>query len=124
MKKLARDMKLKLTIQNGEFSELAARNITFKHAIEADAVVCASDLMAIGAMKALTEMDIFRPVCGFDGLMLMGYVGKQMYTIKQNFKNLSAEAVDEVSRLMKGEKGREILMPYSIERLQYLDIIC
>ena len=80
--------------------------------------------MAIGTMKALTEMDIFRPVCGFDGLMLMGYVGKQMYTIKQNFRNLSAEAVEEISRLMKGEKGQEVLMPYSIERLQYLDIIC
>lgn len=124
MKKLAKDMKLKLTVKDGEFSELAARKITFKHAMDADAVVCASDLMAIGAMKALTEMDIFRPVCGFDGLMLMGYVGKQMYTIKQNFRNLSAEAVKEISRLMKGEKGQEILMPYSIERLQYLDIIC
>lgn len=124
MKKLTKDLKLKLTVMDGEFSELAARNITFKHAIDTDAVVCASDLMAIGAMKALTEMDIFRPVCGFDGLMLMGYVGKQMYTIKQNFRNLSAEAVDEISRLMKGEKGQEILMPYSIERLQYLDIIC
>ena len=124
MKKLAKDMKLKLTVKDGEFSELAARKITFKHAFEADAVVCASDLMAIGAMKALTEMDIFRPVCGFDGLMLMGYVGKQMYTIRQNFRNLSAEAVKEISRLMKGEKGQEILMPYSIERLQYLDIIC
>ena len=124
MKKLAKDLKLKLTVMDGEFSELAARNITFKHAIDTDAVVCASDLMAIGAMKALTEMDIFRPVCGFDGLMLMGYVGKQMYTIKQNFRNLSAEAMEEISRLMKGEKGQEVLMPYSIERLQYLDIIC
>ena len=34
--------------------------------------------MAIGAMKALIKMDIFRPVGGFDGIILMGYVGKQM----------------------------------------------
>ena len=87
-------------------------------------VVCASDLMAIGAMKALTEMDIFRPVCGFDGIMLMGYVGKQMNTIKQNFSNISAEAIKEIYRLMNGGEGQEIILPYSIERLQYLDIIC
>lgn len=87
-------------------------------------MICASDLMAIGAMKALTEMDIFRPVCGFDGIMLMGYVGKQMNTVKQNFSYISAEAVEELNRLLKGEKGREIVLPYTIERMQYLDIIC
>ncbi len=123
IRKLAEEMNLQLMIRNGEFSELEARNITFKFAKNKDVVVCASDLMAIGAMKALTEMDIFRPVCGFDGLMLMGYVGKQMNTIKQNFREISAEAVEELSGLMKGEKGREVILPHSIERLKYLDII-
>ena len=124
MKKLADDMNLKLLVRGGEFSELAARKLTFQYAANKDVVVCASDLMAIGAMKALTEMDIFRPVCGFDGIMLMGYVGKQMNTIRQNFNFISAEAVEELNRLMKGEKGRKVVLPYSIERMQYLDIIC
>lgn len=124
IRQLAKDMELDLLVKNGEFSELSARKLTFQFAAKYDAVVCASDLMAIGTMKALTEMDIFRPVCGFDGLMLMGYVGKQMYTIRQNFRNLSLEAVKELDRLMKGEKGRELIMPHTIERLQYLDIIC
>lgn len=124
IKQLAKEKKLKLLVKSGEFSERNARNLTFEYAKEAEAVVCASDLMAIGAMKALTEMDIFRPVCGFDGLMLMGYVGKQMYTIKQNFRELSEEAVRELERLLKGEEGREVIMPHTIERLQYLDIIC
>lgn len=124
MRKLAEELNLQLLVRGGEFSELQARNITFKYARNKDAVVCASDLMAIGAMKALTEMDIFRPVCGFDGLMLMGYVGKQMNTIRQNFREISAQAVMELSRLMKGETGREVVLPYSIEKLQYLDIIC
>lgn len=124
IKRLAKEKKLELTIQDGEFSEKAARELTFLYGEETDAVVCASDLMAIGAMKALTEMDIFRPVCGFDGIMLMGYVGKNMNTIKQNFGFISAEAVEELSGLMKGEKGREVLLPHSIEKLQYLDIIC
>lgn len=124
IKKLAKDLGVKLLIRDGDFSELAARKLTFTYARNKDAVVCASDLMAIGAMKALIEMDIFRPVCGFDGIMLMGYVGKQMNTIKQDFSFISAEAVEEINRLMKGEPGREVILPYSIERLQYLDIIC
>ncbi len=124
IKQLAEDKKLQILIRNGEFSELQARKITFQYAKNKDVVVCASDLMAIGAMKALTEMDIFRPVCGFDGIMLMGYVGKQMNTIKQNFSNISAEAIKEIYHLMNGGEGQEIILPYSVERLQYLDIIC
>ncbi len=124
IKQLVEEKKLQILIRNGEFSELQARNITFQYAKNKDVVVCASDLMAIGAMKALTEMDIFRPVCGFDGITLMGYVGKQMNTIRQNFSHISAEAVKEVYRLMNGGEGQELILPHSIERLQYLDIIC
>lgn len=124
IRQLAEEEKMQLLIQYGEFSELMARNITFRYAQNKDIVVCASDLMAIGAMKALTEMDIFRPVCGFDGITLMGYVGKQMNTVRQNFGNIASEAIREVSRLMSGGEGKEIVLPYSIERLQYLDIIC
>lgn len=61
------DLGLTLMIRNGEFSEKKAREITFRYGANKDIVVCASDLMSIGAMNALTEMDIFRPVCGFDG---------------------------------------------------------
>lgn len=124
IKRLADDMGLKLLVRGGDFSELKARKLTFQYAAGKDVVVCASDLMAIGAMKALTEMDIFRPVCGFDGIMLMGYVGKQMNTVGQNFNFISEQAVEELHRLLRGEKGREVILPYSIQRLQYMDIIC
>lgn len=124
IKQLAEDMKLKLLIRNGEFSELQARNITFQNAKNKDVVVCASDLMAIGAMRALMEMDIFRPVCGFDGITLMGYAGKQMNTIRQDFARISAVAVEELYRLQNGEKGRNQELDYQIVRMQYKDIIC
>ena len=123
MKELAKELKLELLIENGQFSEYQARQITFKHALEQDIIVCASDLMAIGAMKALIEMDIFRPVCGFDGITLMGYVGKQMNTIRQNFSNISKEAVNEIARLMNGGEGQNVVLPHEIVRLRYEDII-
>ncbi|SDB09627.1 MULTISPECIES: LacI family DNA-binding transcriptional regulator [unclassified Butyrivibrio] len=124
MEDLAKKKKLKLFIRNGDFSELKARNLTLKYAKNRDVVVCGSDLMAIGAMKALIDMDIFRPVCGFDGIILMGYVGKQMNTVKQNFNNVSAEAVCELNRLLNGSAGRKVRLPHTLVRLKYEDIIC
>lgn len=124
MDDLVKEMGLTVLVKNGEFSELQARNITMKYGKNKDIVVCASDLMAIGAMKALTEMDIFRPVCGFDGIILMGYVGKQMNTVKQDFAGISARAMEELQRLMNGSAGRNIVTPYTLERMKYMDIIC
>ena len=63
-------MGFRLTIAYGDFDEYTARNIIFEYAKNIDIIICASDLMAIGAVNALKEMDIFRPVCGFDGIAL------------------------------------------------------
>lgn len=124
MKRLSEELELKMIVKNGEFSERQAREITFQYAKNADVVVCASDLMAIGAMKALIHMDIFRPVCGFDGITLMGYVGKQMNTVRQNFYHISEEAVTELNALLNGAPGHEVVLDYELVKLQYEDIIC
>jgi len=123
IKRLAHDRGLSLNIQYGEFSEKVAREITFEHGEKSHIIVCASDLMAIGAMKALTQMDIFRPVCGFDGITLMGYAGQQMNTVRQNFSELSSRAIEELEVLMNGGEGRLIEVPYSLTQINYLDII-
>lgn len=124
MRRLSRELDLPMLVRCGDFSELKARKLTFQYAKNKGAVICASDLMAIGAMKALTEMDIFRPVCGFDGITLMGYVGKQMNTVRQDFHGISACAVEELRLLMKGQEGREVILPHSLTRMEYKDIIC
>ena len=124
IRRLAEEKNLSLLVRNGEFSELQARNLTFKFAKKKDVVVCASDLMAIGAMKALIEMDIFRPVCGFDGITLMGYAGKQMNTVRQDFKRIASEAVKELKRLIDGGEGQQIVLDYQLVRMKYMDIIC
>ncbi len=123
MQKLAQEMELSLLVRVGNFSELEARKLTMQYAPHKDAIICASDLMAIGAMKALIDMDIYRPVCGFDGTNLMGYAGKQMHTVGQDFKRTAACAVEEAGRLIGGEAGREIIMPHKLMRIKYLDVI-
>lgn len=123
MKQFAADYGLEMIVRNGEFSEKKARELTVKYARDQDMVVCASDLMAIGAMRALTDMDIFRPVCGFDGLTLMGYVGQQMNTVRQDFARIAQEAVTELENLMNGGVGREVVLDFKLVRLRYEDVI-
>ena len=123
IEELAEELSCGLFVRYGDFSELKARNLTFQYAKNRDVIVCGSDLMAIGAMRALIEMDIFRPVCGFDGLVLMGYAGKQMNTVQQNFAHISSSAVEELQQLLQGGEGREVILPHTIRRMKYLDII-
>lgn len=124
MKELAEELGLKVLVRCGEFSEQKARELAFTYARSKDAIVCASDLMAIGAMKALIEMDVFRPVCGFDGISLMGYAGKKMNTVRQDFAGISARAVEEIRELMYGGRGREVILGHSLVRMEYKDVIC
>ncbi|MBO5146892.1 MAG: LacI family DNA-binding transcriptional regulator [Lachnospiraceae bacterium] len=123
MKQLAEELGLKVLIRTGNFSELEARKLTMQYAKSKEAIICASDLMAIGAMKALIDMDIYRPVCGFDGVSLMGYAGKQMHTVRQDFQGIAANAVEELSRLMEGGSGQDIVLPHKLIRIKYLDVI-
>lgn len=124
IRELAEEKNLDLKICYGEFSELQARNIAMEYGKEADLIVCASDLMAIGAMNACIDIDIFRPVCGFDGITLMGYVGKQMLTVRQDFYAVSQAAIEEICLLLSGEKGRSRILEHKLVKLYYKDIIC
>lgn len=123
MKQLVKELSLTMQIKYADFSELQARNLTLRFGKRYDGIICASDLMAIGAMKALTDMDIFRPVCGYDGIVLMGYVGKQMNTVKQDFAGVSAKAMEELNCLLDGESGKRVFTPHTLVRMKYEDII-
>lgn len=123
IRKFCKDHSLELTIKVGGFSEKKAWEITKKYAAENDMIACASDLMAIGSMNALKEMGLSRPICGFDGITLMGYVGQEINTVSQNFSEISRTAVQEIALLLSGNPGREILADYKIVRLSYQDII-
>lgn len=114
MKQLAREKGIELILKNGDFSEKKAKEIALECGEEADVIVCASDLMAVGAKSAMKEMQIERPICGFDGIALMGYAGHGIYTVRQNFADISAVAMEELQRLMSGAAGKVIEVEYSL----------
>ena len=123
MKKLQEEFGFELIVKYGDFNEYKAREITLKYGERSNAIVCASDLMAIGAVFALTEMDIYRPVCGFDGIRLMGYTKIAANTVKQDFNLKSKQAFDELKKLLDGEKGQYTEIPFEVCKINYMDVI-
>lgn len=123
IQRLSQEYGFQLDIEYADFSEKKAYEITMRKATNADTVVCASDLMAIGALNALISMNIFRRCCGFDGITLLGYVGKNILTCKQDFYAISKTAIMEIKRLMNGYSGRKVILPYEIASVKYEDVI-
>lgn len=91
-------------IKNGEFSIDVAKICT-KELIKqgVDAIFCASDLMAIGAIEVTKELGISVPeeisIFGFDGINLVDYITPSISTIKQNSYD-------------KGYKSSDLLINY------------
>lgn len=119
----AHEFGVELYSQYSDFSEQKAYELTSQYGKDVNLIVCASDLMAIGAVSALSNMDIFRPVCGFDGINLLGYIDYKIMTVKQEFYKISKKAIDEILRLTKGEQGRSLVMDYEIKEVNYEDVI-
>lgn len=123
MMKLQNELHFEMNVQHADFSEKKAKELTRRYGDRADGIVCASDLMAIGAVSSLREMNIFRPCCGFDGISLMGYVGSGMLTCKQDFYQIAKVAIEEANYLIQGNQGRKVTVDYEITRLSYEDVI-
>lgn len=117
------ELGISLNTQYSDFSEKKAYKLTKDFASENNVIICASDLMAIGAVSALNDMDIFRPVCGFDGISLLGYIDYEIMTVKQDFYAISKRAIDEAVRLTKGGRGQAVVLDYKIGYINYKDVI-
>lgn len=71
--------------------------------LEFDAVVVASDQMALGALRALDELQISVPqqvaVVGFDGIADSAYFNPPLTTVKQDFTAIGEQAVIQAIEL-------------------------
>ncbi len=123
VKEVCNELNVELTYHYGEFSEKLAKEIVMEHGQQTDVVVCASDLMAIGAVSALDDLQVFKPVCGYDGIKLLGYVDYRIKTVHQNFFKIAESAMCEAKRLIDREKGRSLILDYQIGTVKYEDVI-
>jgi len=83
-----------------------------------DAVFGASDLIAIGAMRALQEHGIKVPeqvaVVGFDDIPMASFTFPALTTAKQNTKLAGELLVDSLLKLINGEEVSTTLLPTSL----------
>lgn len=122
--KLRDEIGFDLEIEYCDFSEKKAYDVVMKRGDDFDAIVCASDLMAIGAVNALKKLDVFHLVCGYDGITLLGYIPFLMNTVKQDFFHVSEMAMDEMGYLLEGKEGRSVLADYEVTTICYDEVIC
>lgn len=85
------------------------------------AIFCASDHMAIGAIKGLEKLNIKVPdqvgVLGYDGMPITQYITPSLSTIAQKPEELSARAVEMLLEIMgnKNEKTDYICEDVEVE---------
>lgn len=80
-----------------------------------DALVCASDVTAMSAMRAMTERGWRVPgdvaVTGYDDVILAGYTTPPLTTVRQDLARAGALLVDHVLRRIDGETTTSVTLP-------------
>ena len=69
-----------------------------------NACVCASDIKAIGALKAMNESGIHIPLIGYDDLTIAEYIG--LSTVHQPIYKMGAEATESLIRRINKPKTK------------------
>jgi LacI family transcriptional regulator len=112
-------------IQYANFDEditfLITKNLLSNHK-EITALFCASDIMAIGAMRAVKDMGKRVPedisIIGFDDIILASYVTPRLTSIAQNMEEIGYEAAklltDIIDKNETNAKTRRTV-PYEIK---------
>jgi DNA-binding LacI/PurR family transcriptional regulator len=98
-----------------ELSGYEAALELLRHGGGFDAIVCASDLIAIGAMRALQENAVRIPedvaVTGFDDIPSASFANPSLTTVQQDTKLAGTLLVDNLIALIHGEPVSSHMLP-------------
>jgi DNA-binding LacI/PurR family transcriptional regulator len=80
-----------------------------------DGIVAASDMIAIGVIRALQQQGLRVPedisVVGFDDIVTAAFYSPSLTTVRQDTALAGDRLVDHVIRLIDGEEVRSTLLP-------------
>ena len=89
-----------------------------RRGIEFDAIVCASDLMAIGVIRALAEAGRRVPqdvaVTGFDDILAARFTNPPLTTVAQDAVAAGERLVDVLLRLVRAERAASVVLPAKV----------
>lgn len=110
-------------LQTGRFSRDEGRRATManlKVLREVDAVICGSDLLALGAMRGLAEVGLSVPddiaVVGWDDIIDGEYHRPSLTSVAPDLVALATTAIDALITRIEGDRseGRRYVVPYEL----------
>ena len=106
---------LQVNAESTERSGYDALETLLSRGVAFDAVFAASDLIAIGAMRALADHGLKVPddvaLAGFDDIPMASFVNPPLTTVLQDTKQAGEILVDNLLRLIRGEPAESAMMP-------------
>lgn len=110
--------RLQIDAISSEQSGFDATVVLLERKLPFDAICAASDLIAIGAMKALQAHGLRVPadvlVSGFDDIPLAGFVNPSLTTVQQDTKAAGAILVETLLKLIRNEAVESQVIPVSL----------
>ena len=83
-----------------------------------DAIVCASDLIAVGAIAALNDQGLAVPeniaVVGYDDLPIAQYMRRALTTVRQDTELAGQRLVEQLIDLIAGEDVQPDELPVNL----------
>lgn len=82
---------------------------------EVTAVFAANDQMALGVLRALTELGVAVPgrvsIVGFDDLPESAYFSPPLTTVRQDFREVGRRSIEALLRQIAGQEGERAVTP-------------
>lgn len=107
--------KLQIDAETSEQMGYEATKELLKSKLQFDAIFGASDLIVIGAIKALKEQGLKVPhdiaVVGFDNIPIASYTSPALTTVQQDTLRAGELLVENLLRIIAGEDVGSVLMP-------------
>ena len=111
---IERNAELKFAADNSEHQGQRAAEQLLESGQTFDAIFASTDLIAIGAMRALRDAGLRIPedvsVVGFDDMPLAAYVSPALTTVQQNAEMGAQALVDGIVGMIEGEPVESTLM--------------
>jgi DNA-binding LacI/PurR family transcriptional regulator len=112
---LSKSLTLQVDAINTEEDGHEATMRLLKRGVSFDAVVAASDLIAIGALRALKEAGVDVPgqvaVTGFDDILAAGFANPSLTTVAQDSRAAGEALVDTLLGLIRAEPQASVILP-------------
>jgi DNA-binding LacI/PurR family transcriptional regulator len=112
---LASQASLQVDAESTEHSGYEAMRTLLARGEPFDGIFAASDLIAIGAMRALSDHGLRVPqdvaIVGFDDIAMASYVNPPLTTVVQDTRHAGEVLVDRLLSLIRGQSAESVVLP-------------